>query len=51
MEGDKVPSLMECVLLLFVVACLGYHCVKSVNRIIRNEAERERKTANRPDDT
>ena len=50
MEVNKVPTAMECVLLLFAVACLGYHCVKQVNKIIRNEAERERKALNRTDD-
>lgn len=41
---------MECALLLFAVAYLGYHCVKKVKTIIRNEAERERKALNRTDD-
>jgi hypothetical protein len=51
MEVNKVPTSTECVLLLFVVGFLGYHCAKKVKSIIANEAARESKASNRTDDT
>lgn len=42
---------MDCILLLFAVGYLGYHCVNKVIKLKRNEAARELKASNRKHDT